>query len=107
MSSRGTQVQLQPPGLPLLAVGAAGIPCTPSRDECPPQPGPLVFVRALDATTSELPPGSDESQPCLERGWFVFVLAKLAASGGRPRQHERPNLEGPLCRGRDQWEMEV
>lgn len=43
---------------------------------------------------------------CLERGWLLFVLANPAASGSGPREHERLGLEGPLCWGRDQWELE-
>lgn len=75
------------------------------RNVLPRQPNPPVGALNGAAVASKLPGGSAGSRLCLERGWFVFVLAELAPSGGRPRQHERPNLQGPLCRGRDQWEM--
>lgn len=94
------------PSTPLPSEAAPTELRAPSlRTVLPRQPNPPVGALNGAAAASKRPGGSAGSQPCLERGRFVFVLAELASSGGRPRQHERPNLQGPLRRGRDQWEM--
>lgn len=58
------------------------------------------------SAVSELPAGGAERWPGEGplRLCAVFVLAKRAPSGCRPRQHERANSQGPLRHGRDQWE---
>lgn len=94
------------PSTPLPSKGAPTEQRAPSLwTVLPRQPNPPIGALNGAAAASKRPGGSSGSRPCLERGRFVFVLAELAPSGGRPRQHERPNLQGPLRRGRDQREM--